>query len=365
MGFRSWVKRQLPVVGQVPDAVMDKPSQPGAPPVRLPVFPAAGHGAAGMVTQRRWRDPPHAGVSVVWRPGTRGGAGGITTWFGDTVDPLIFEKVDVFTDRREAERRQAVLFSAAGTNHRRRDLDRPEFAAGQQVLLVPDPRNRYDKNAIEVRDFAGQYTVGFVPRDREEQLFAQGLLCGWLSQGPVAALILSERAWSDDNGQPTSQRGGITVLAGPRIECVEVPAQGDAEYGQFAAARLRARTDAWPQRRIELQRQIDGTTDLEARHFALQGLIEEAYRLRDAHPDALDDAVAACREQISLAPQVAALMRRNYGQLPGHVGYRQLAIILEKQKAYGSAAELAEQARAQGWDGDWDKRLERLRRRQA
>lgn len=316
------------------------------------------------VTQRRWPDPPRAAVSVMWRPVMLGAEGTVPTWFGETVDPLTFDHVDVFDDREEAERRQTVLFAVAGAHHRPEIVERPQFAVGRQVLLVPDPRNTHDRNAIEVRSATGQYVVGFVPQDRLGSSFAQGLLHSWLARGPVAALILSKRAWTGDDGET---RRGLTVLASPRIECVNVPAQEDAEYAEFIAARLRARADAWPHRRRALRREIERADDLEDRHFAIQTLIQEAYRLRDAHPEALDDAVVGCREQIDLAPQVAALMRQRYepygNHLPDHTGYRQLAIILEKRKAYAEAAELVTQARTQGWNGDWDKRLERLRRK--
>jgi hypothetical protein len=260
---------------------------------------------------------------------------------------------------------------------------------------VPDPGNQYDSNAIEVRDAAERRKVGFVPQDQvevtfadtpdmvladppevieelfgelpkvAEATFAQRLVHSWLAQGPVAALIISERSYRDDAGEWTSQRGGVTVLAGPHLECVDAPTQGDADYAEFAAARLHARADAWPARRAKLRREIDTSHELESRHFAIQSLIHEAYRLRDSHTEALDDAVAACHEQIDLAPRVAAVMRQRYDRpLPAHVGFKQLAIILEKQKAYTQAVDLVEQARAQRWDGDWDKRLERLRRKQ-
>jgi DNA invertase Pin-like site-specific DNA recombinase len=45
--------------------------------------------------------------------------------------------------------------------------------------------------------------------------------------------------------------------------------------------------------------------------------------------------------------------------LPSHVGYKQLAIILEKRGQFDEAIKVAKQAKSQGWNGDWDKRIAR------
>jgi hypothetical protein len=234
-----------------------------------------------------------------------------------------------------------------------RDLLNDDGGLDREIELI------FEDSSEELEELFGE------PAQVVETTFAQRLVLSWLAQGPVAALIISERSYRDDAGEWTAQRGGITVLAGPRLECVEVPEPGGQDHAAFTAARLETKADAWPGRRTELRREIEAASDVEDRHFAIQGLIHEAYRLRNAHSHALDDAIAACREQISLAPSVAAVMRQRYeGRLPEHLGFKQLAIILEKQNAFAEAAELSVLARAQGWEGDWDKRLARLERKQ-
>jgi hypothetical protein len=101
------------------------------------------------------------------------------------------------------------------------------------------------------------------------------------------------------------------------------------------------------------------------RHFAYQGLIQTHYRDRDARPGALDDAIAACQNQITIAPKVAAAMRREYrGEpLPRHVGFDQLVVIRAKQGDYPEAVRLCREADRQGWRGDWDKRMEKYEKR--
>lgn len=115
------------------------------------------------------------------------------------------------------------------------------------------------------------------------------------------------------------------------------------------------------------------------RHFLYQQMIETYYRARDTSPDALDNAIAACQKQIDIAPSAAKAFKKEYSaqeaertfgaRLPAHVGYTQLAIIRDKQKKYEEALHMCRQAKQQGWNGDWDKRIaryeERLRKQQA
>jgi hypothetical protein len=121
--------------------------------------------------------------------------------------------------------------------------------------------------------------------------------------------------------------------------------------------------------RQKLRRKIVELVDSEpgaiARHFALQVLIGEFYRDRESEPSALNAAIDACRAQIAIAPEVAAAMRgsdRN-SPLPRHVGYEQLAIILEKAKEYTAAMAVCREAKAAGWNSDWDKRIARCQKR--
>ena len=88
------------------------------------------------------------------------------------------------------------------------------------------------------------------------------------------------------------------------------------------------------------------------------------YKDRDK-PEYLEKAVQACEQQIELAPKAAAAFKAEYrdSPLPSHRGYQQLAIILEKQKNFEEAIELCEWAGKQGWAGDWDKRIERCKKK--
>lgn len=100
-------------------------------------------------------------------------------------------------------------------------------------------------------------------------------------------------------------------------------------------------------------------SDILDEHFSYQQKMEIYYRERDNDPTALDEAIKACQEQIKIAPKAARQFLKEYPQqpLPGHAGYTQLAIILKKQGKYQEVIELCQQAKEQGWAGDWDKRI--------
>lgn len=97
------------------------------------------------------------------------------------------------------------------------------------------------------------------------------------------------------------------------------------------------------------------------RHFRLMEAIQSNYRCR-ADPRFLATAIEACENQIRMAPQAAEAFRLEYrGQrLPSHVGYKQLAIIREKEGNLKEALRICQQAQGQGWAGDWKKRIASL-----
>lgn len=97
-------------------------------------------------------------------------------------------------------------------------------------------------------------------------------------------------------------------------------------------------------------------------HFLFHSIIVFEYKQRDTVPGALERAVKACESQISIATKAKSAFKKNLfkdGFLPSHPGFKQLAIILEKQKHYKKAIKLCEKALKQGWSGDWHARIDR------
>lgn len=96
-------------------------------------------------------------------------------------------------------------------------------------------------------------------------------------------------------------------------------------------------------------------------HLYLSTLITLYYKLRESE-DYLLKAMETCKRQINLSKEAAKQFKKEFGTpLPSHKGYYQLSIVLTKQKEFKDALNVVEQAKEDGWSGDWDKRIERLK----
>jgi hypothetical protein len=99
-------------------------------------------------------------------------------------------------------------------------------------------------------------------------------------------------------------------------------------------------------------------------HFLYQPKIQIYYRNRDNDEFALSLAIEACKQQIGISEKAKEAFIKEMGlPLPGHVGYKQLCIIMEKQKNYEEVIRLSKIAKEQGWSGDWDRRIEKCKKK--
>ena len=99
-------------------------------------------------------------------------------------------------------------------------------------------------------------------------------------------------------------------------------------------------------------------------HFAFIEEIKVHYKQREQGPKFLDRAITACEKQIAMsADDSAAFKADGFSPLPSHTGFKQLAIIYEKQGNLTGAIDLAKRAKREGWAGDWDKRIARCQKR--
>lgn len=100
-------------------------------------------------------------------------------------------------------------------------------------------------------------------------------------------------------------------------------------------------------------------------HLTLSSKIEETYKNRNSDSKALQKTIDYCLVQIAISEDAKkswideCIELGSVPQLPVHRGYEKLCIIFEKQEQFEKAIELAKQAKKQGWNGDWDKRIER------
>jgi len=94
-------------------------------------------------------------------------------------------------------------------------------------------------------------------------------------------------------------------------------------------------------------------------HFAYQEIIRLHTKWRDHFTDALNLTFGACHKQVTISAAAAQTLRelRPHEPLPSHLGFQQLAILLEREGSYAKAIELCKEARDQGWSGNWTWRI--------
>lgn len=110
------------------------------------------------------------------------------------------------------------------------------------------------------------------------------------------------------------------------------------------------------------------STDLPAMtvHFAMQVRCQFFYRWRDVDDLALDEAIKACERGIAISKEAAEAFKRSWGKVDvSHHCFHQLAVIEEKRGNFQRAIDLCDQAKSDGWMGDWDKRRARLEKKLA
>lgn len=108
------------------------------------------------------------------------------------------------------------------------------------------------------------------------------------------------------------------------------------------------------------------TSDIIGRHIYYHEQIKFYYANREKE-NHFDLAIEYCQKQIHISKQVKkAWLIKNFNdpQLPGHFGFKQLAIIYEKQGEYEEALELTKRCLEEGWNNkDSKKRIDRLEKK--
>ncbi len=99
------------------------------------------------------------------------------------------------------------------------------------------------------------------------------------------------------------------------------------------------------------------------RHFYYMNTLKIYYKDR-SNETSLEKAIYYCNKQIELAPKAKTeFLKDNNDRLPKHTGYEQLAIIEEKRGNLDKALALSLQAKAEGWNNEWDNRIEKLQKK--
>jgi hypothetical protein len=184
---------------------------------------------------------------------------------------------------------------------------------------------------------------------------------GYFGLGPwwSAAFTRTERDHIEASFQPPNlPRGARPLTTGQK----QLTFQSAAGLLTAVAASLRGNRQDRP-----LAMQILAKAEERARaedsvlglHFVYQETIRLHNKWRDYFPDALDLTFGACHKQVAMARIVAQALRdvRPKEPLPVHLGFQQLAFLLEKEGSYTKAIEICKEARDQGWNGNWTWRI--------
>lgn len=115
---------------------------------------------------------------------------------------------------------------------------------------------------------------------------------------------------------------------------------------------------------LKAEEYVSSTKDILDVHFFYPMKMKIFYADRD-NPKSLEEAINACLKQIEVSKRAATAFSKEYknSPLPLHEGYQQLCIIYEKQSKFEDMIKLAEQAKEEGWGGDWDNRIERAKKK--
>jgi hypothetical protein len=110
---------------------------------------------------------------------------------------------------------------------------------------------------------------------------------------------------------------------------------------------------------------INSSTNILDIHFLYNNKISLYYRFRDSEPNALEEAISACKKQIEISAKAKVQFKKEYKKspLPSHTGFEQLAIIEEKRGNFKSCIDISTTALKEGWSGDWENRIERVKRK--
>ena len=89
-----------------------------------------------------------------------------------------------------------LVIPVAGVSFRPESLEDPSFEPGLPVVLVPEPENEHDPNAVAVWNEQRTLQVGYVPREiaprlkGDEQAFSL-----WRVEGGLRVLVVPPDAW--------------------------------------------------------------------------------------------------------------------------------------------------------------------------
>ena len=117
---------------------------------------------------------------------------------------------------------------------------------------------------------------------------------------------------------------------------------------------------------VEGEKYINDCKSVLDKHYFYLSAIDLYYSNRNEQIDALDATIKYCKKQIEISKMVKNALLKEYpnSPLPNHTGYKQLAIIYEKQEKYEEAIIILNKALEEGWNTeDSNKRIQKLKKK--
>jgi HIRAN domain len=219
------------------------------------------------------------------------------------------------------------------------------------AVLVPDPENEYDANAIEVRingalvgylsrDDAAAYRPGLMQlmeKDGQRLVALRGVIVGG---GPRGAGIGNLGVFLDhdpvDFGLARHHTGHGHLRTG-LSEAIEANREGDG-YDLSWYAHLAADDETAIQ---QIRSKLNIERQSVSRHFLFSKLEHRLYRCR-SRSSALDEFDAVCAEHHAEMVEIRPALLREFGAVPVVEMYRQAAIRCQKARLWREAGEWAE-----------------------
>ena len=222
------------------------------------------------------------------------------------------------------------------------------------ALLIPNPDNEFDANAIEVR--IDGLLVGHLPRE-DAAAYRPGLIrLMQHSEVPLVAL----HAVIVGGGRRGGGLGYLGVFLSHDPSDFGVASQ-HVSHGRFMAGELRTGLSgeiesdhstemAWYRRLPEedpaaigaLRSLLEHERDPIARHYMFCELEHRLYRSRTTLPAALDEFDAICEQHDSEMTSIRPALVDRFGAVPLIEMYRQATIRYQKMKLWTSAREWAQ-----------------------
>lgn len=201
------------------------------------------------------------------------------------------------------------------------------------AILVPEPRNQYDPNAVAV--WVAGLKVGHLSREDAAD-YQQAIARLMEEQGqPIA---LSGRIFGGGTDKPSL---GVWLYHDPADFGATSPSTAESSPGGAgvntgtAAGSLRWLEDLPTDRLVaikQLRNMLAGETDPVERHFMYLELEKLLYKSRDVFESALDEYEATCLAHDSEMESIIPRLQEELGGIPGLPTYKQAAIM--KQKAH-------------------------------